>query len=99
MVLWVRETVKSWLRPGSAGETHGTSPSGSVSTWMSTPWRRCLAEQSVRLSDAVALGEGAVQKDGLGIVFAQHLEKTRGSVGEQAGHGGDSVGQPAGVLD
>lgn len=43
------------------------------------------------VTDAVALGTGAVQKDELGIVPAQRLEKTRSAVGEQSGHGGDVV--------
>lgn len=40
-------------------------------------------------ADAVALGEGAVQKDELGIVLAQRLQQARGPVGEQARDGGD----------
>jgi hypothetical protein len=36
------------------------------------------------VADAAALGEGAVQKDELGIVVAQRLQQARGPVGEQA---------------
>lgn len=44
MILWVRAADRLWVRPGRAGETHSTVPTGSVTTWAFTPCRRCLAE-------------------------------------------------------
>ncbi|OIK28464.1 hypothetical protein VT52_007430 [Streptomyces malaysiense] len=44
MIRWMRGAVRSWVRPGRAGEVHGRFPSGSVAACTFTPCRRCLAE-------------------------------------------------------
>lgn len=41
---WVRAAVRSWHRPGRAGEAQGIWPARSVTTWPFPPWRRCLWE-------------------------------------------------------
>ncbi len=50
MMRWARAAVRSWVRPGSAGEIHSSLPAGSATTCTFTPWRRCLWEKPARLS-------------------------------------------------
>ncbi len=71
MMRWVRAAVRSCNRPGSAGESHSSRPSGSVTTCAFTPCPAVLVGVvGPSVTDPVAPGERAVQQNEVGVVFA-----------------------------
>jgi hypothetical protein len=75
MIRRARDAVRSWHRPGEAGEIHSTCPAGSVTTCTFTPWRRCFMRVvGPAIAHAVALGTNPVGQDVLRFVLTQDLE-------------------------
>lgn len=110
MMWWVRAAVRSWERPGSAGEIHRRLANESPELALADGIGDDLDVHAVpsvlgrvvrpAVADAVAIGEGSVQQDELRIVLAQRLEQARRAVGEQTGHGRDvGMGGPDGYPE
>ena len=74
MIRWVRAAVRSWVRPGSVGEIHSSSPAGEVGP---------------AVADPVALGERAVEQDMLGIGLPQDSQQAGCPPGEVVDDGSD----------
>ncbi len=78
------------MRPGRTGEIHSSSPAGSVRTWTFTPCRRCLAEQSARLSSKRSHSARVPSsRTKSGSCSRSVFKQVGGLFGEQSGHAGD----------
>jgi hypothetical protein len=80
MMRWVRAAVRSWARPGNAGE----SPQQPVFRAGDDPDVHALAALLGRVvgaavADAVASGESAVQQDELEVCLPRDLQQARRS--------------------
>lgn len=64
---WVRAAVRSWVRPGRAREIHASLPVGLVVHAVAGVLTRVVCAS---VSDAAALGEGALDQDVLRVGFA-----------------------------
>ena len=99
MIRWVRAAVRSWVRPGNAGESHSSRPSG-IGDYLHVHAMPAVLVGVVGLSvaDPVAFGERAVKQDEVRIGLAQDLQQTRRAVGEQVDDGA-GVGVSGGLAD
>lgn len=79
-ILWVRAAVRPWVRPGSAGNSHGITPAGSVTTCTFTPCRLCFLTGPLREGDPTAPRPGLVLRPGDELLLVLH------SADEQAIH-------------
>lgn len=86
----MRAAVRSWVRPGSAGDSHRISPA----RVRDDPHVHAvpLVFRGVvgpAVADAVALRERAVQEGKVRLLRAQRLQQARRLLGEQTGDRGD----------
>ncbi|MEY9997202.1 hypothetical protein ABIE67_009234 [Streptomyces sp. V4I8] len=88
MIRWVRAAVKSWARPGSAGDSHSSRAAGSFTTCTFHPVPAALVSVvGPAVADPAAFREAAIEQDEVGVGLAQNAQQAGCAVGEQADDG------------
>lgn len=87
---WVRAAVRSWVRPGSAGEIHSRSPAGvGHNLHVHSVTAVLLGEVGPAVADPVALGERSVEQDVVRISLAQDPQEAGRPAGQVLDDGRD----------